>query len=94
MKKIEIELDDREYDFIQKIKSLYQEEEGMLPFERFLIRVGVGAYIKFILTGSILESQEADFLWSELIKIILKGYSEWIDEIKAADRRIPQTMFG
>ena len=65
MKKIEIELDDREYDFIQKIKSLYQEGEEVLPFERFLIRVGIGAYIKLILTGSILESQEADFLWSE-----------------------------
>ena len=83
MKKIEIELDDREYDFIQKVKSLYKQDEGILTFERFLVRVGIGAYIKHLLTGSILESEEMDFLWSELTKIILMGYSEWLDEIKS-----------
>ena len=98
MKKIEIELDDDEYDFIQKAKSIYKQDEGVLPFERFLIMVGIGAYIKYTLTGSILESEEMDFLWSEITRIILMGYSEWMEEIKSEMKSIegqdkPKFMF-
>ena len=87
MKEIKILVDDEEYDFIQKAKSKVPKEWG--DFEQFLIRTGMIGFLRFVMTGSVFESDVSDTIWYSIYEAVLRGYDKWLSQIRIKDISIP-----
>jgi len=95
MKTIKIEIDDKEYDFIEKARMTWPKTEEAGAFERFLIRTGIIGFIKHVLTGNMFGSENADATWAGILDIILQGYDEWLSRVKlGAEKMPPSILYG
>lgn len=93
MKEIKVSVDDEEYAFIQKAKAKVPKEWG--SFEQFLLRTGMISFLKYLLTGSVFESEDSDIFWYKIFRAIVEGYEEMLSEIKIKDMsRPPSGMYG
>jgi len=87
LKEIKVSVDDEEYSFIQKAKAIVPKE--WVPFEQFLLRTGMIGFAKFLITGSVFETESDDVLWHNIFLAILEGYEKWLDKVKVKDMSIP-----
>ncbi|MDP2755916.1 MAG: hypothetical protein Q8P40_16255 [Nitrospirota bacterium] len=99
MRKIEVEIDDKECAFLDKAKACYEESYKDNPnapsFEHFLIRLGIIGFNKYLLTGSQFSSPEEDLMWSDITHVIVNGYDQWLDATKIGEeKKLPVGMFG
>lgn len=93
MKEITVSVDDEEYVFIQKAKAKVPKEWG--PFEQFLLRTGMIGFLRYLMTGSVFESEDSDVFWYKIFAAILEGYEKWLSQIEVKDiSRPPGGMYG
>jgi hypothetical protein len=76
--------------FIEKAKAIVPKEWS--DFEQFLLRTGIIGFIKYLMTGSVFESEENDAFWHRLAIAIIEGYEEWLNTIKISSP--PGGLYG
>jgi hypothetical protein len=93
LKEITVSVEDEEYAFIQKAKAILPKEWG--DFEQFLLRTGMVGFIRYLMTGSVFESEDTDNFWHNIFRAILDGYEEWLSKAKVKDISTPPSgLYG
>ena len=86
MPTITIDVSDEEHAFIEGLRSVYRPSQDRPGLEQMLLQSGVIGYVRYLLTGSFFEDEDADYTWTKVADAIITGPKQWLEGIAASEQ--------